>query len=104
MTLTLPHPTDPDPQETTEWLEALDGVLAHEGPPRAAALLERLVEHAQHEGMQVDVGLQTPYINTIPLSAQRPYPGDDELETRLRHYVRWNAMTMVVRANQVSTE
>ena len=104
MTLTLPTSTDPDPQETTEWLEALDGVLVHEGPPRAAALLERLVEHAQHGGMQVDVGLQTPYVNTIPLSAQPPYPGDDELETRLRHYVRWNAMAMVVRANSISTE
>jgi pyruvate dehydrogenase E1 component len=104
MTLTLPPATDPDPQETSEWLEAFDGVLTHEGAPRAVQLLERLVERAQHGGTQVDVGLQTPYINTIPLSAQRPYPGDDELETRLRHYVRWNAMAMVVRANQVSTE
>jgi pyruvate dehydrogenase E1 component len=104
MTLTIPTASDPDPQETAEWLEALDGVLAHEGKPRAAALLERLVEHAQHGGMQVDVGLQTPYINTIPLSGQPVYPGNDELETRLRHYVRWNAMAMVVRANQISTE
>jgi pyruvate dehydrogenase E1 component len=104
MTLTVPLNGDPDPQETREWLEAFDGVLTHEGPPRAVQLLERLVERAQHGGTQVDVGLQTPYINTIPLSAQPAYPGNDELETRLRHYVRWNAMAMVVRANQISTE
>jgi len=104
MTLTLTHPADPDPQETREWLDAFDGVLTHEGPPRAAQLLERLVERAQTGGTQVDVGLQTPYINTIPLSQQPAYPGNDELETRLRHYVRWNAMAMVVRANHISTE
>ncbi|MBV8423668.1 MAG: pyruvate dehydrogenase (acetyl-transferring), homodimeric type, partial [Candidatus Eremiobacteraeota bacterium] len=104
MTLVLPPAVDPDPQETREWLDAFDGVLIHEGPPRAAQLLERLVERAQTGGTQVDVGLQTPYVNTIPLSQQPPYPGNDELETRIRHYVRWNALAMVVRANQVSTE
>ena len=105
LNLAPPHLNgDPDPQETREWLEALDGVIVHEGSPRAAQLLERLVERAQTGGTQVDVGLQTPYVNTIPLSQQPVLPGDDELETRIRHYVRWNAMAMVVRSNLVSSE
>ncbi len=96
--------TDPDPRETGEWLDALDGVLAEEGPARTQALIERLVERAQEGGAQVELGVQTPYINTIPVAKQTPMPGSFELETRLRHYVRWNAMAMVVRANQHSSE
>jgi pyruvate dehydrogenase E1 component len=96
--------TDPDPRETGEWLDALDGVLEEEGPARARALLERLVERAQEGGAPVELGVQTPYINTIPVARQTPMPGSFELETRLRHYVRWNAMAMVVRANQNSSE
>jgi pyruvate dehydrogenase E1 component len=95
---------DPDPQETREWLDALDGVLAHEGPARARQLIERLVERAQAGGAHIELGLQTPYINTIAVSEQPKMPGNDELETRIRHYVRWNAMAMVVRANENSSE
>ena len=95
---------DPDPQETQEWLEAMRGVLAAEGPGRARDLIERLVDEAQRSGAQVSLGLQTPYVNTIPVQRQPDMPGDRELEARLRHYVRWNALAMVVRANKVSSE
>jgi pyruvate dehydrogenase E1 component len=96
--------TDPDPQETREWLEALDGVLEHEGPARAQQLVERLVERAQVGGAHVELGVQTPYVNTIPPAGEPRMPGNDEIETRLRHYIRWNAMAMVVRANETSSE
>jgi pyruvate dehydrogenase E1 component len=95
---------DPDPQETQDWLESLDGVLAHEGPRRAQELVERIVERAQTGGAHVELGVQTPYVNTIPPSQQPKLPGNEELETRLRHYIRWNALAMVVRANETSSE
>ena len=95
---------DGDPQETQEWLEALDGVLAQEGPGRARALVERIVERAQTGGAHVELGVQTPYVNSIPVSQQPRMPGNEELETRIRHFIRWNAMAMVVRANETSSE
>jgi pyruvate dehydrogenase E1 component len=95
---------DPDPQETREWIEAMRGVLAVEGPGRASDLIAALVEEAQRGGAHVSLGLQTPYVNTIPVERQPSMPGDRELESRLRHYVRWNALAMVVRANKVSSE
>ncbi|MBV8372260.1 MAG: pyruvate dehydrogenase (acetyl-transferring), homodimeric type, partial [Candidatus Eremiobacteraeota bacterium] len=93
-----------DPQETQEWLDAMRGVLATEGPDRARELIERLVDEAQRGGAVVSLGLETPYVNTIPFEAQPPMPGDRDLEGRLRHYVRWNALAMVLRANKVSSE
>ncbi len=98
------HAIDPDPIETREWLEALDGVLDHEGPARAKTLVERIVERAQTGGAHVSLGVQTPYVNTISVAQQAPMPGNQELEARIRHYIRWNAMAMVVRANEHSSE
>ncbi len=95
---------DPDPQETREWLEALRGVIAVEGPGRAGQLIERLVDEAQRGGSHVSLGLTTPYVNTIPVERQPVMPGDRAIEARLRHYVRWNALAMVVRANKISSE
>jgi pyruvate dehydrogenase E1 component len=95
---------DGDPQETREWLDALDGVIAKEGPARAQALVERIVERAQTGGAHVELGVQTPYVNTIPVSEQPRMPGNEELEKRVRHLIRWNAMAMVVRANETSSE
>jgi pyruvate dehydrogenase E1 component len=95
---------DPDPQETREWLEALRGVLAVEGPGRARELIAAVVDEARRAGTHVSLGLTTPYVNTIPLDKQAPMPGDREVEARLRHYVRWNALATVVRANRVSSE
>ena len=94
----------PDPQETREWVDAIEGVIQHEGPGRAQELITAVVDAAQRGGAHVSLGLSTPYINTIPASEQAPMPGNDELETRLRHYARWNAMAMVARANKESSE
>src|SRR5690348_533495 len=96
--------SDPDPQETREWLEALRGVIAAEGPGRARQLIERLVDEAQRSGSHISLGLTTPYVNTIPVERQPVMPGDRAIEARLRHYVRWNALAMVVRANKISSE
>jgi pyruvate dehydrogenase E1 component len=103
MTTTEPA-IDIDPEETREWLDALDGVLENEGPARAQQLVERIVERAQTGGAHVELGVQTPYVNTIPVAQQPQLPGNEELETRLRHLVRWNAMALVVRANEESSE
>ena len=99
---TLAH--DPDPQETQEWIDAMRGVLASEGPDRARQLIGRLVDEAQHGGVPISLGFETPYVNTIPLVQQAKIPGDLEVEAHIRHYVRWNALAMVVRANKVSSE
>ncbi len=95
---------EPDPQETREWVDAIEAVIEHEGPARAKELIGAIVESAQRGGAHVSLGLSTPYVNTIPASEQPPMPGNDELETRIRHYVRWNAMAMVARANKESSE
>jgi pyruvate dehydrogenase E1 component len=96
--------SDPDPQETREWLDAMRGVLTVEGHERARQLIAHLVDEAQRGGAHVSLGVTTPYVNTIAADRQPPMPGDRELEARLRHYVRWNALAMVVRANKVSSE
>ena len=96
----MERPPDPDPQETREWLEALDGVLAREGPARAHDLVEQLIDRARRAGADLPFSANTAYVNTIPVERQPPLPGDFELEQRIRHYVRWNAMAMVVRANR----
>jgi pyruvate dehydrogenase E1 component len=94
---TLP---DNDPQETREWLEALEGVIAREGPDRAHHLIERLIERARRSGAYLPFSANTAYVNTIPVEKQAPLPGEFALEQRIRHFVRWNAMAMVVRANK----
>ncbi len=95
---------DRDAVETTEWLEALDAVLSHDGPDRAREILTRVIERAQHAGTGPIASLNTEYVNTIPAALEPPFPGDAALERRLRSIVRWNAIAMVVRANRVSSE
>jgi pyruvate dehydrogenase E1 component len=90
----------PDPQETQEWLDALDGVIATEGADRARAMIAALSERARARGVELPLALTTPYINTIPVDRQPTYPGDHDIEEKLRHYIRWNAMAMVVRSNK----
>src|ERR1700687_6167940 len=95
---------DIDPQETQEWLESLDGVLKQEGAQRAHFLIEQLVEKARRSGAYFPFSLNTAYVNTIPTAQEERMPGDAEIENRIRSYVRWNAMAMVVRANKESSE
>src|SRR6476620_10043884 len=95
---------DPDPQETQEWLDALDGVLEYEGTQRAHYLLEKLIDKARRSGAYLPYSANTAYINTIPPGQEERSPGNHELEHRIRSYVRWNAMAMVVRANKISSE
>ena len=95
---------DADPQETREWLDALDSVLEREGPDRAHFLLERLVEKARRSGAYIPFNATTAYINTIPPAREERSPGDPAVEHKLRSLVRWNAMAMVVRANKESSE
>ena len=95
---------DIDAIETSEWLEALDAVLTHDGPNRAQDLLMKVIESAQRSGAGVIASLNTPYVNTISPDREAKLPGDPALERRLRSIVRWNAMAMVVRANKGSSE
>jgi pyruvate dehydrogenase E1 component len=93
-------PKDVDPQETREWLDALDSVLEREGPERAHALLEALIERARLSGAFIPFSPNTAYINTIPPHLEERSPGDHALEWRIRSLIRWNAMAMVLNANR----
>src|SRR2546430_1757301 len=95
---------DLDAVETREWLEAIDAVVAHDGPDRARQILTRVVERAQHAGTGPIASLNTAYVNTIPPEHEAQLPGDPALERRLRSIVRWNSIAMVVRANKQSSE
>jgi pyruvate dehydrogenase E1 component len=92
--------TDLNPQETSEWLEALDQVVDEAGPDRAAYLLDKLLNRAVNFGVSVPSKINTPYLNTIPAHEEVPYPGDRALERRIKSIIRWNAAAMVVRANK----
>jgi pyruvate dehydrogenase E1 component len=91
---------DLDPQETSEWLEALEQVVDEAGPDRASYLLEKLLERAANFGVPVAQKINTPYLNTIPVHDEVPYPGDRMLERRIKSLIRWNAAAMVARANK----
>jgi pyruvate dehydrogenase E1 component len=93
-------PEDLNPVETQEWLEALGQVIEDGGPERARYLLERLAHEASRNGVPAALSVTTPYLNTIPPEDEVPYPGDRELERRIKSLVRWNAVAMVVRANK----
>ena len=100
------EPTEIDPfgsedwLETHDWVDSLRDVQRRRGPERVSELLRELQIEAQHSGVALPVTSQTPYVNTIPPELQPPYPGDRELERRIKSVIRWNAMAMVVEANQ----
>ncbi len=95
---------DIDPQETQEWLDALDAVIANEGLERAHFLLEKLIDDARRSGANLPFSNVTAYLNTIPTHMQEQHPGDTSVERRIKSLVRWNALAMVVRANKESSE
>jgi pyruvate dehydrogenase E1 component len=95
-----PLENDSDPQETREWQDALSGVIDKEGTERAHFLIEQMIAQARAEGIDIPYSATTEYINTITLDRQPQYPGDTDIEIRIRNYIRWNAMAMVVRANR----
>ena len=90
---------DVDPLETGEWLDAFDSVVREAGPERASFLLGRLSEHARAARMRLPSAMTTPFRNTIPAEDEKPMPGDLFMERRIRSMVRWNALAMVMRAN-----
>ena len=95
---------DIDPEETREWLDSLEAVIDAEGVDRAHFLLEQLITTARLRGTYLPYNANTPYLNTIPADRQPHYPGDREIERRISSIIRWNALAMVVRANQPSSE
>jgi pyruvate dehydrogenase E1 component len=90
---------DVDPQETNEWLESLDSVIDVKGKARAHYLLARLMERAREKGSFVPAMVTTDYINSIPPEQEPWFPGNEDIERRIRAFVRWNAVAMVDRAN-----
>ena len=96
---------DVDPGETREWLDALESLLREEGPDRARFILDQLADKARHAGVEFAIGgkggqILTDYINSIATSDEPAYPGDKELERRIRSIIRWNAVMIVLRASK----
>ncbi len=97
---TVAQPHNLDQLEIAEWFESLDSVLEASGPEVAREILERLRAHATVNGIDLPFTANTPYTNTIPLRLEPIFPGDQELERRIKSLIRWNALAMVVRANR----
>ena len=95
---------DLDPNETQEWLDAVDSVIREEGVERAQFLVEQVTERARANGVAVASGVTTRYTNTISVNEQPEYPGDRVLERRIRAVIRWNAIMMVLRASKKNLE
>lgn len=98
---TYTQPQGLDNLEIQEWLESLDSVLESSGPEVATEILERLRAHATVSGIDLPFTANTPYANTIPVRLEPLFPGDQELERRIKSLIRWNALAMVVRANRL---
>jgi len=96
--------TDLDPGETAEWREAFLALVAAQGPERARHMLDELARLARAERVGWQPGLNTPYVNTVAVQDQGVFPGDLAIEERLGSIIRWNALAMVVRANQAYGE
>ncbi|MEP4546941.1 MAG: pyruvate dehydrogenase (acetyl-transferring), homodimeric type [Saccharospirillum sp.] len=95
---------DIDPIETQEWLDALASVMREEGNDRAQFLLKRLSDNITKGGPDVPFALNTPFRNTITLDEEPKYPGDNDMERKIRAMIRWNAVAMVIRANKSGDE
>lgn len=97
-------PPDIDPVETAEWRDALASLVGAEGPDRAAFVLDELLRHAARLGVRGHGPTASAYLNTIPAEQEPPFPGDLRIEERIASVNRWNALAMVVRANQAHGE
>jgi len=95
---------DIDPVETKEWIESLNAIIENDGPSRASYLLNKVVSQAYTAGLVLPDTRTTPYINTIPTELEVKSPGNQNIEKKIRAYVRWNSAAMVVRANKISGE
>jgi pyruvate dehydrogenase E1 component len=95
---------DIDPQETVEWLEAFRSVSRFEGGDRAKYILQKLIDMAHEDGMDLPDGVNTAYLNTIHVEKESELVVKHEIEHRIKSIIRWNAMIMVVKANQISSE
>jgi len=102
--LFAPAANDADAQETREWLDALAAVIETQGRERGHFLLEQLLDQARQQGIDMPFSATTAYVNTIDADDEERCPGNLEIEERLRAYMRWNAMAMVVRANRLHPE
>ena len=95
---------DADPVETAEWRDAFVALAETHGPERARWMLDELARMARAQRIGWQPELSTPYVNTIAADAQPAFPGDLAIEERLASLMRWNALAMVVRANQAYGE
>ena len=95
---------DIDPIETNEWIESLNSVINNDGAPRASYLLNKVIDQAYKSGLILPDTRTTPYINTIPPEAEAKSSGDQNIEKKIRAYIRWNAAAMVVKANKKNSE
>ncbi len=107
--VTAGKPDTADPRNRSEldrWFDSLEFVLEHvlknQKPGRTFGFLNGLIDHLRHLGISVPRTVSTPYVNTIPVAQQPAYPGDRELERRIKSHIRWNAMSMVVNANRLN--
>jgi pyruvate dehydrogenase E1 component len=98
--MNAPQAPEEQDAEVRDWLQSLDAVVQREGRDRAAEVLRILEDRAEAAGIRLPFTANTPYINTIPVEEQPPYPGDRDIERRIKSIIRWNAMAMVVRANR----
>ncbi len=99
MNQTFKH-LDTDPRETQEWIESLKAILESEGVERTHFIIEKMIEFARRNGVKMPYSPNTAYVNTIPVTQQENFPGDRDIERRIKSLIRWNAMAMVVRANR----
>ena len=91
---------DIDPAETQEWVDAFDAIVREEGKTRAQYLVRRLLKRSRMLNLGIPELVQTPYINTISPEQEPSFPGDEQMEKRIRRIMRWNAVVMVTRANK----
>lgn len=90
---------DIDPIETQDWIASIESVIQTEGKERARFLLEKVINRTHRDGIEVPFSGTTDYINTIPVKDQPTFPGNSDIEHKIRAYNRWNAMAMIVKTN-----